>query len=85
MKVSIEQVEEGYKVEAEQEVAPMPGAMEAEQEMGQTFATLDGALNYVREQFGTGEAPVGEEKPMMEGEADFVSGFKQARGIERGF
>lgn len=79
MKVSIEQTEDGmYSVETEQPMAPEMGAVEAEQEMGQTFQSLDEAIEAVRAAFGGGE----QAKPMMEGEQDFVAGFKQARGGE---
>lgn len=81
MKVSIEQTEDGmYSVETERPMAPEMGAVEAEQEMGQTFQTLDEAIEAVRAAFGgDGQAA---QKPMMEGEEEFVSGFKQARGGE---
>lgn len=83
MKISIEQTPEGFEVETEQEMPSMPGAMGAEQEMGQTFATIDEALDYVRSQLGGNAAE--QPKPMMEGEAEFVGGFKKARGMEQGF
>lgn len=78
MKVSIEQTEDGmFSVETEQPMAPMIGAVEAEQEMGQSFQTLDEAIEAVRAAFGGG----GEQAaPMIEGEQEFVDGFKQARG-----
>lgn len=81
MKVSIEQTEDGmYSVETEQPMAPDMGAVEAEQEMGQTFETLDEAIEAVRAAFGGGAAE--QSQPMMDGEQEFVDGFKQARGGE---
>ena len=47
----------------------------------QTFGSAEEACQAAISMLGGG----GEEQPMMDGEADFVGGFKGARGIEQGF
>ena len=92
MKVSIEQTEDGmYSVEEEQgmdgaEMPESPGSPQdlqedaAEGESDQKFSSLDEALNAARAILEGGAASGS--KPMMDGEADFVAGFKKARGGE---
>lgn len=78
MKVCIEQMEDGtYSVtmgdQMGQEVGQGMG-----QDQGQTFQSLEEAIEAVRSTFGGEE----QAKPMIEGEEDFVAGFKEARGGE---
>lgn len=53
----------------------------AEGESEQVFMTVDEALEAARTLLA-GDTTTGTDKPLMEGEADFVAGFKQARGGE---
>jgi len=94
--VCIHQLDDGtFRVELEpakgQEYPEMPegapGEVQADAAAGeptQTYQTIDEALEAARGMF---DAPAGEaaEKPMMEGEADFVGGFKNVRGKNGGF
>lgn len=74
MKVCIEQLEDGtYSVTMGDQ-----SSQEMGQGAGQTFQSLDEAIEAVRSTFDGGE----QEKPMMDGEEEFVAGFKQARGGE---
>jgi len=64
------------------EMEGMEGEMEMPEEAGESFGSMDEALNAAASMLGgTGE----EEQPMIEGEEDlqasFEGGFKQARGM----
>lgn len=49
----------------------------------QTYMSVDEALEAARTLLaGDGADPMGADKPLMDGEADFVAGFKKARGGE---
>lgn len=85
MKVSIEQLEDGtYSVTTEPaavgtgDVGALGAAEGAGMGAEQSFGSLDEAIEAVRAAFGGGDAQAA--SPMMDGEADFVAGFKQARG-----
>jgi hypothetical protein len=68
----------GFAVECEHEANPAgPAALEMPEEMGQPeiYDTLDEAIEYLRSKLG-GEMG----KPMIEGEEDFLAGFKGAQG-----
>lgn len=68
------------------ETPASPVDMQEDAAMGapeQAFTTVDEALDAARTLLaGDGADPMGADKPLMEGEADFVAGFKQARGGE---
>ena len=74
MKVCIEQMEDGtYSVTMGDQMGQEMG-----QDQGQAFQGLEEAIEAVRSTFGGEE----QAKPMIEGEEDFVAGFKEARGGE---
>ena len=89
--VEITQNDDGtYSVSSETEMPeagldPMGGG-EAEDEAaegaGQTFDSLDAALAAAAAMF---DAPGEGKAPMIDGEEDFVSGFKNANGVNGGF
>ena len=68
MKLCIEQTPEGFLV-----------YMEGEESYGGPIESVDEALERAGEMLGVGMEGA-EEEPMMEGEEEFVQGFKQARG-----
>lgn len=82
-----------YSVETESEMPetsgdPMVGGeaeAEAPEGTGQTFQSLDEALAAASAFLGGSDAGQEADAPMMEGEAEFVGGFKKSRGIEQGF
>lgn len=64
------------------EVPASPTDMQEDAQEGeseQVFASVDEALDAARALLGDTTDPMSD-KPLMEGEADFVAGFKQARG-----
>ena len=89
--ITITQLEDGtFTVEAENEMPEMEVAPESpegsamdmqedtqEGEAESTYQTLEEALDAVAQMFGKSTT---EQEPMMEGEADFLAGFKGARG-----
>lgn len=89
--VEITQNDDGtYSVSSEAEMPeagndPLGGG-EAEDEdaedAGQTFDSLDAALAAAAAMF---DAPAEGGAPMIDGEEDFVSGFKNANGVNGGF
>jgi hypothetical protein len=83
MKICIELKEDGtYSVYPKEEMDPMMGS-EAPAAPKPTFDTLDEAFDEARSMLGGGEAePAG---AMMEGEEDFVAGFKKSRGMDQGY
>ena len=94
-KVCIYALDDGtYSVEEEREEMEMrespasPMDMQEDAAEGapeQVVATLDEALQIAAGLLDGEQQPQGAGKPMMEGEDAFVSGFKQARGIDQGF
>lgn len=96
--ITITQLDDGtFNVETEPSGMEMPTEapdmpegtpQDSTEDMGegepqQTYQTIDEALDAVRAEFGGAES-VGA-GPMMEGEADFVNGFKNARGANGGY
>lgn len=83
--VEITQHDDGtYSVSSETEMpegAPM-GEAEMPEEAGQSFDSLDAALAAAAAMF---DAPGEDKGPMIDGEEDFVSGFKNANGVNGGF
>lgn len=90
--VKISAMDDGtFAVEVESEMPEMPeggempdpsmGAMDMPEqgETGETFVTLEDALEAAREIL-SGQSVT--KKPMMEGEADFLAGFNGARGSQ---
>lgn len=76
-----------YTVEGPESYAePQEGGMaDMQEDMGegaQTFQSAEEACQAAMSMLGGGGE---QEQPMIEGEADFVQGFKGARGIEQGF
>lgn len=80
---SVEMEQEGAEgMESPDEMPASPTDMQedaAEGEYEQVFASVDEALDAARTILA-GDTTT--DKPMIEGEADFVAGFKQARGGE---
>ena len=80
-RATITPLEDGsFAVECEHEANPAgPAALEMPEspEMSQPeiYDTLDEAIEYLRSKLGGGEG-----KPMIEGEEDFLAGFKGANG-----
>lgn len=89
--VEITQNDDGtYSVSSENEMpevgADPLGGGETEDEdsegAGQTFDSLDAALAAAAAMF---DAPAEGKQPMIDGEEDFVAGFKNANGVNGGF
>lgn len=79
MKVTIEQTPDGqYAMTMGGGMDPMMGA----EEPPKTFATIDEVCEAVRAAMGGSEA---EAPAMMEGEQEFVDGFKKSRGMDQGY
>lgn len=100
IKVCIYAMDDGsFTVEQEGQEAEgmeMPGSpMDMQEDAAegmpeQSFQSVDEALEAARMMLEGGQAMDpgmggGVPKPMMDGEDDFVAGFKQARGIDQGF
>lgn len=84
--VELEPQGEGMGMDEGVEMPASPQDMQQDAAMGapeQVFATVDEALDAARTLLDGGGAELG--KPMIDGEEDFVAGFKQARGIDQGF
>lgn len=68
----------------EEGVAVLDDGPQLPEEGGQTYDSLEGALDAARKLLG-GDDLTMTNKPMIEGESDFVKGFKTTRGIDQGF
>lgn len=87
MKVCIESIgDQSFTVMElpEEGIAVLDDAPQLPEDGGQTYDTLEGALDAAKKLLG-GDDLMMTDKPMIEGESDFVKGFKQTRGIGEGF
>ena len=87
MKIAIESIgDDSYTVmELPPEgMAVLDDSPQLPEEGGQTYDSLDGALDAARKLLG-GDDLMMTSKPMIDGESDFVKGFKTTRGIDQGF
>lgn len=57
------------------------GMAEANEPAGESFQTIDEALEAARAMFDSADSAA----PMMDGEEEFVSGFKNANGVNGGY
>ena len=80
---SVELEPQGEGMDEGVEVPASPQDMQQDVAPEQVFASVDEALDAARALLDGGGADLG--KPMIDGEEDFVAGFKQARGIDQGF
>lgn len=87
MKVVIESIgDQSFTVMElpEEGIAVLDDGPQLPEEGGQTYDSIEGALDAARTLLG-GDDLMMTDKPMIEGESDFVKGFKAIRGIDQGY